>query len=232
MRRMARHGPAVEVIHHVARRHRAEIEVWPARAAATFQDERSANPADTMIRFEARVLNAYSTTVRWDVRAPTGGPGAGSIDSTGLYSAPPFSSGLNGATDVVVATLAEDPLRTAYAWVTLAGDGPWPAAPPSLELLPKTAYLYYPGGHDNAYIDSSNTMQFFRAQIYNSASAVVEWLVDGVIVGGQTEPVFLYQLTGAGAAKEVAVQARVPGEPSATDTAKVMLTNYDWPGLH
>jgi hypothetical protein len=220
------------VVHHVTRRHRAELEVWPPRAALTFQDERSANPADTMIRFEATVLNACSTAVKWDVRDATGGPGAGTIDSTGLYNAPLFSSGLNGATDVVVATLVEDPLRTAYAWVTLAGEGPWPAPLPALELLPKTVYLYYPSGHDNAYIDPSNTMQFFTAQIVNSPSGVVEWLVDGVVQAGQTEPVFLYQLAGAGAQKEVTVEARIPGEPSATDTAKVMQTNYDWPGLH
>jgi hypothetical protein len=230
---VVRHAPndTVEVVHHVTRHHRAEIEVWPPRAEVTFSDERSANPANTMIRFEATVLNACSTAVRWDVLGAAGGPGAGSIDSTGLYRAPRWASGLDGATDVVVATLVEDPLRTAYAWVTLAGEGPWPVPQPRLELLPKTAYLYYPSGYDNAYIDSSNTMQFFRAHLRHSPSQIVEWLVDGVVQAGQTEHVFLYTVSGGGAPKEVTVEARVPGEPTAVDSAKVMLTNYDWPGI-
>ena len=226
------HDCQVEVVHHVARRHRAEVEVWPPRAQVTFSDERSANPADTMIRFEAKVLNACSTAVKWAVLHPHGGPGAGSIDSTGLYSAPPWASGLNGATDVVVATLVEDPLRIAYAWVTLAGEGPWPVAVASIEILPKTAYLYYPSGEDNAYIDSSNTMQFFRALLRDSPTQIVQWSVDGVVQAGQTEQIFLYQLSGAGAPREVTVEARIPGVPTAVDSAKVMQTNYYWPGLH
>lgn len=226
------HHRRAEVVHHVTRHHRAEVEVWPPRAQLTFSDERSANPADTMIRFEAKVLNACSTSVKWAVLDPAGGPGAGTIDETGLYSAPAYASGLNGATDVVVAALVEDPLRTAYAWVTLAGQGPWPAPVPTIEILPKTAYLYYPSGEDNAYIDSSNTMQFFRVLLRDSPSQVVQWSVDGVVQAGQTEEIFLYQLTGAGAPKEVTVEARIPGVATAVDSAKVMQTNYYWPGLH
>jgi hypothetical protein len=222
----------MEVVHHVTRRHRAEIEVWPPRAQVTFSDERSANPADTMVRFEAKVFNVCSTAVKWAVLAPGGGSGAGSIDSTGLYSAPAFASGLNGATDVVVATLVEDPLRTAYAWVMLAGAGPWAVPVPTIEILPHTAYLYYPSGDDNAYIDSSNTMQFFRALLRDSPAQVVQWSVDGVVQTGQSEEIFLYKLSGAGAPKEVTVEARIPGVPTAVDGAKVMQTNYYWPGLH
>jgi hypothetical protein len=223
---------AIEVVHHVTRRHRAEIEVWPPRAEVTFQDERSVNPANTRIRFEATVLNACSTTVRWEVLAPSGGPGAGSIDSTGLYSAPPWASGLDGHTDVVVATLVEDPLRTAYAWVTLVGEGPWHVPVPTIEVRPKTAYLYYPSGHDNAYIDASNTMQFFRARLRDSPVNQVEWRVDGALQAGETKEIFLYRLLGGGAAKTVTVEARIPGAPGAVDSAKVMQINYDWPGLH
>jgi hypothetical protein len=222
----------VEIVHHVTRRQHAEVEIWPPRAVLTFQDERSANPADTMIRFEATVLNACSTEVRWDVLAPSGGPGAGSIDATGLYMAPSYAAGLDGATDLVVVTLVEDPLRTAYAWVTLAGDGPWPVPTPEIEVTPKTAVLYYPTGEDNAYIDSSNTMQFFRAQLVNSPTQPVRWLVDGVVQAGQSGLTFLYQVAGAGAPRQVTIEVNVPGEPTAVDTALVMLTNYYWPGLH
>jgi hypothetical protein len=225
------HRPPVDVVHHIRRCPSPQVEVWPPRAQVTFQDERSANPADTMVRFEATVLNARSSAVRWDVLASGGGPGAGSIDATGLYMAPSFASGLDGATDVVVATLVEDPLRIAYAWVTLAGQGPWPVPDPVLWLRPKTAYLYYPTGHDNAYIDASNTMQFFRAELRDSPSDVVEWLVDGVLQTATNDHTFLYKPPASGAAAEVTVEARVPGEATAVDTAKVVLTNYDWPGI-
>jgi hypothetical protein len=230
-----RHGrrhATVEVVHHVERRHRSEIEVWPPRAELTFSDERSANPADTRLRFEVTVINAWSTEVRWAVLDPAGGPGAGSIDDTGLYSAPAYAGGLDGHTDVVTATLAEDPLRTAYAWVTLTGQGPWPVPSPAIEVRPKTVYLYYPQGHDNAYIDASNTMQFFRAQLRDSPVHQVEWRVDGVLQAGETTNVFLYRVVGAGALKKVTIEARIPGEPTAVDRAQVMQINYDWPGLH
>jgi hypothetical protein len=222
----------VEIHHHVTRRHRAEVEVSPARAVLTFADERSANPADTRLRFEATTFNACNTAVRWEVLDANGGPGAGTIDHTGLYSAPDYAASLDGHTDVVLATLVEDPLRTAYAWVTLVGDGPWPAPQPTIALRPKTAYLYYPGGHDNAYIDPSNTMQFFRAQIRDSAATNVEWRVDGVVQAGETGELFLYRVTGSGAQKKVLVEARIAGMAAVRDTAQVMQINYDWPGLH
>ena len=60
----------------------------------------------------------------------------------------------------------------------------------------------------------------------------MRWSVDGVVQAGQTEQIFLYQVTGAGAGKEVTVAAAIQGVPATVDTAKVMLTNYDWPGLH
>jgi hypothetical protein len=224
--------PHVEVVHHVTRRHRAELEVWPARAVVAFRDERSANPVDTRVRFEATVFNACNTAVRWDVLDPKGGPGAGSIDETGLYSAPAFASSLDGHTDVVVATLVEDPLRTAYAWVTLVGQGPWPVQAPRIEVRPKTAVLYYPNGHDNAFIDASNTMQFFRAKIRDSSTTAVEWRVDGVVQPGETGELFLYRVLGAGATKKVRIEVRIAGVAGAADRAEVMQINYDWPGLH
>jgi hypothetical protein len=224
--------PRVEVVHHVTRRHRPEVEVWPPRAVLTFLDERSANPADTRIRFEATVVNACSTEVKWNVLDPAGGPGAGSIDDTGLYSAPSYANGLDGHTDVVTATLVEDPLRMAYAWVTLVGAGPWPVVPVTIDLRPKTSFIYYPSGHDNAFIDASNTMQFFRATIRDSAPQPLQWLVDGAVQAGETQEIFLYRLFGSGATKETTVEVRVPGAPGASDKAKVMQINYDWPGLH
>lgn len=230
--RSAHTRATVEVVHHVVRRHRAEIEVWPPRVEVTFRDERSVDPATTRVRFEATVLNACSTAVRWDVLDRDGNQGSGTIDPTGLYSAPLWADGLDGRTDVVVATLVEDPLRTAYAWVTLVGRGPWPVPAPTIEVRPKTAYLYYPSGHDNAYIDASNTMQFFRARLRDSPGQQVEWRVDWAVQAGETEQIFLYRLFGVGATKKVTVEARIPGQPGVVDRAKVMQLNYDWPGLH
>jgi hypothetical protein len=229
--RHAHHRPA-EVVHHITRSHRPEVEVWPPRTQVTFSDERSANPADTMARFEATIINACSTAVTWTVLSPDGGPGAGSIDATGLYTAPTFKPELDGATDLVVVTLDEDPLRTAFAWVTLAGDGPWPVPVAMIDILPKTAFLYYPDGQDNAYIDASNTMQFFRVLLRDSPTQSVQWKVDGVVQAGQSERIFLYRATGSGPEKEVTVEAAIQGLPAAVDEAKVMLTNYYWPGLH
>ena len=220
----------VEVVHHVTRRHRPEVEVSPPRAELTFRDERAANPAESRVRFEATVLNACSTEVRWEVLDPGGGPGAGSIDQTGLYTAPDFALGLDGHTDVVVATLVEDPLRKAFAWVTLVGKGPWPVPAARIEVTPKMTYLYYPSGHDNAYIDPSNTMQLFQARIRDSDQTQVDWRVDGVLQGSHADT-FLYRLNGSGAAKSVTIEARIHGE-AAADTARVMQINYDWPGLH
>ena len=120
---------------------------------------------------------------------PGGGPGAGSIDSTGLYTAPDFSAGLDGHTDVVVATLVEDPLRKAFAWVTLVGRGPWPVPVPTIQVTPKLANLYYPSGHDNEYIDPSNTWQLFRARIRDSDETQVDWRVDGALQSGHARHV-------------------------------------------
>ena len=220
----------VEVVHHVTRRHRPEVEVSPPRVELTFGDERAANPASSRARFEATVLNACSTEVRWEVLDPGGGPGAGSIDSTGLYTAPDFSAGLDGHTDVVVATLVEDPLRKAFAWVTLVGRGPWPVPVPTIQVTPKLANLYYPSGHDNAYIDPSNTWQLFRARIRDSDETQVDWRVDGALQSGHADT-FLYRVTGSGGTKAVTIEARIHGE-TAADTARVRQINYDWPGLH
>jgi hypothetical protein len=75
-------------------------------------------------------------------------------------------------------------------------------------------------------------MQFFRATIRNGDPQPLQGLVDGVVQGGQTDEIFLYRLFGAGATKEVTIEVRVPAAPGASDTAKVLQTNYDWPGIH
>ena len=87
--------------------HRVEVEVWPASAEALFADEGYADPLNTQIRFQAAVYNGASG-VKWSVYSVTGGPGAGTIDSTGLYLAPVKGMLSSGHTEIVQAR-SEDP---------------------------------------------------------------------------------------------------------------------------
>ena len=226
------HGHQIVDIHHyVVCRHRVEVEISPGRIELSFGDEKWVNPINTQMRFEATVYNS-ERGVNWSVRDLAGNPGAGSIDAAGLYRAPSKSGRPNGFTEIVVATAKEDPLRKAFAWVTLLGEGPAPAPTPSIAILPKSAHLYYQTGLHNAYIDGSNKQQAFRATIRDSNLTVVEWLVDGILQPGQTGPSFLYLTAGAGAPRIVTVRARIKNDPLSTfDEARVNTLNYFWPGL-
>jgi hypothetical protein len=210
-----------------------EVEVWPPQAEVWFRDDWAVNPVNTQIRFEAAVYNGRSAGVRWDVLNPVGGAGAGSIDATGLYQAPVKGALQSGHTDVVVATSIENPLRKAFAWVTLVGVGP--AAQPVAEITvrPKSVYLYYPqnasAADRNEFIDISNTMQMFRASVRNS-NAAVEWLVNGAVTANPAPaPLFLYRVNGSGPITVVVVGARLVGQPAVIDEAKVVQINYRWP---
>jgi hypothetical protein len=230
----------IDVVHHVVCRHRVEVEIWPARAEVNFRDERSVNPVNTQVRFEALLYNT-TAGVRWDVRDLAGNPGAGSIDVSGLYQAPPKGSLPSGWTDVVVASAVDDPLRRAYAWVTLVGDGPAPVPPARIAISPKTACLYFPGNQGpadrNEFIDISNTMQVFRATLRDSPTSDIEWFVHDagtpppMVPAPNPEPssLFRYVVTGSGATKVVVVTARITAEPAVADSAKIVVTNYRWP---
>jgi hypothetical protein len=210
-----------------------EVEIWPAQAEVSFRDDRAVNPINTQIRFEAAVYNGQSAGVRWEVLDVSGLPGAGTIDATGRYLAPVKGVLPSGLTDIVVATSIENPLRKAFAWVTLVGVGP--AAQPGAEIAirPKSAYLYYPlnasGTDRNEFIDISNTMQMFRATVRNS-NAAVEWLVNGVLTANPAPSTqFLYRVNGSGGTATVVIGARLAGQPGVMDEAKVVQINYRWP---
>jgi hypothetical protein len=207
--------------------------VWPPQADVWFRDDWAVNPVNTQMRFEAAVYNGQSAGVRWEVLSPSGLPGAGTIDATGLYLAPVKGALQSGHTDVVVATSIENPLRKAFAWVTLVGVGP--AAQPVAEIFvrPKSVYLYYPqngaAGDRNEFIDSSNTMQMFRATVRNS-NAAVEWLVNGAVTANPApSSLFLYRVNGSGGTTVVVIGARLAGQPGVIDEAKVVQINYRWP---
>ncbi len=222
-----RRASAIDVHHHIVCRHNVEIEVWPPRAEINFQDEWTANPASTQVRFEAQVYNSAQGYL-WEVRALNGGPGLGTIDVSGQYRAPPKGALDSGTTELVVATAREDPLRKAFAWVTLVGGGPQPAAQPTLDLWPKRVDLYYGQGANNNYIDDCNKQCQFSADIYDS-NAQVEWLVDWVPQSG-VGPWFCYRAPDFGAATVVTVRAQLHGRTDVFDEAKILQRNYDWPG--
>jgi hypothetical protein len=218
-----------EVTHHVVARHQIEIEISPPRVELAFRDERFVNPINTQYRFEARVFNSQ-LGASWQVLDPAGGPGAGAIDSQGLYQAPNKGGLPSPHTDLVVATAVEDPLRKAFAWVTVLGIGPEPAPAPVIEIWPKRATLYYAQGDHNAYFDDSNKMQLFEVRLSHTAGTAVEWLVDGVLQAG-TAPTFLYKMPNLGGTHLATVRARVQAQPGVFDDAKVLQLNYVWPGL-
>lgn len=216
------------------------VEIWPARAEVCFSDERGANPAESQVRFEALTHNARQPGVLWEVRRPAGGSGFGSIDATGLYHAPQKGSLASGTTDVVVATSIEDPLRKAYAWVTLLGDGPAPDPTPRLRIWPRSARLYYSGNQSgadrNQFIDQSNKFQIFRATLYGSPSTEVAWTVEyssGVPPGTLTvltPSCFMrYELVGPGIEGDVVLRAALQTDDSVHDRVTVSHLNYWWP---
>jgi hypothetical protein len=222
------HGHAGDAARHIVCRHRVEIEVWPARAEINFQDEWTANPIDTQIRFEAQIYNSDQGYL-WEVRDINGNPGQGSIDVSGLYRAPAKGSLTNGTTEIVVATAREDRLRKAYAWVTLVGVGPQPAPLPEVAIWPKRLELYFFQGADNSYIDDCNKEREFSAAVYDSSSTV-QWLLNGTLQG-TVGPWFSYQAPNTGGTQTVTLQARLQSQPSVYDEAKILLRNYNWPGL-
>ena len=212
-------APTFRVVHHMLCRHQVEVAVQPPRAELYFRDERWIDPIDTQLRFEAVVYNS-DRGATWQVLAPDGGPGRGTIDATGLYQAPDKGALDSGTTDVVVATARADPLRKAFAWVTLVGLGPLPAPPPRIEIWPKLVTLYYRNNDNNDYIDDSNKLWVFRAFPRHAANPTVQWSA----TTGTVTP-------GSGSVSEAIVTAKLASDPSITDDARVVLLNYIWPGL-
>lgn len=219
------------VHHHVVCRHQTEIEVYPPSADVYFADERYIDTINTQVRFYASVYNTPSSGVTWKVINTNGGPGLGSIDPTGLYTAPPKGLVASGRTDIVVATAKYDPTRYAIAKVTLLGQGPEPLPQATLELFPKLSHVYYQNGHGvhNQYIDSSNKNQQFRNIIKHSASTAITWSVSGL---GHIDAAGYYSAPAQGPSPSpVEIHAQLTHDPSVTATARIILLNYHWPGI-
>lgn len=230
------------VKHHIICQHQIEIEVFPSIAEVYFQDERYEDPVDVQVRFSASVFNAPTGKVKWQVVSLTGGPGAGTIDAAGLYTAPlkdghPFIT----LTDIIVASSIDDPMRMAYSRVTVVGRGPEPACLPKVEIFPKTSHIYYPEGAHNSHIDKSNTQQIFRTRIHNSASSSIKWFTQNnpdvlpaapeIEVPGWNKDWYLYKLNNSGIQKMVKVIAALSSDLAVRDEALVVHLNYSWPGI-
>lgn len=221
-------GVVTDVYHHIICRHQVEIEIWPPRAEVHFRDDWTADVATTQVRFEAQVYNSSQGYV-FEVHNINGGPGQGTIDASGLYRAPAKGGLASGTTELVVATSREDPLRKAFAWVTLVGIGPKPAKAPEVAIFPRRVNLYYGQGANNAMIDGCNKRCQFQAIAFNTG-AQVEWLINGVLQG-TVGAWFLYQTPANGGATTVTIRARLQGNPGIFDEGRISQLNYDWPGV-
>ncbi len=224
------------IVHHLVCQHRVEVEVWPALAEVYFQNERYVDPVNTKVQFDAAVYNGPTNLVTWRVNDPKGAPGLGTIDDYGLYVAPKFNPAWPyGITEIITATAVDDPSRQAYARVALMGRGPEPKPDPKIEIFPKKAYLYYdPATGNNDFIDVSNTRQFFRANLYCSPPAEVDWFV-GEEPGWDYKKTgwwYLFDPDGQGVDFQTAkVTARLKDKPQIRDEAIVVMLNYAWPGI-
>ena len=225
------HSHHCVIHHHVVCRHQTEIEVYPPNADVYFADERYIDAINTQVRFHASVYNAPGNSVTWQVINASGGPGLGSIDPTGEYTAPVKGLIASGHTDIVVATVKHDPTRYAIAKVTLLGHGPEPVPQATLEIFPKLSHIYYQNGYGahNQYIDTSNKHQQFRNIIKHSASTAVSWSVYGA---GYIDAAGFYSAPATGPSPaSVEVHAQLTHNPSITAAARIILLNYHWPGI-
>lgn len=220
------------IVHNMVCQHQIEIEVWPTKTEVYFRDEPHVDPISTQVRFDALVYNAPTANVTWKVKSAGGGPGAGTVDPSGLYIAPPKGSLVHGYTDIIVATAVDDPMRKAYGRVALIGFGPELPPQPCIEIFPKQLSLYYPENFHNNYIDFSNTLQIFRTLINHSPSGEVEWFVDSIPVAAWNKPWYQYRVTGHGSNKMVIIRACLKNYTSIKDEAVVNQINYTWPGLY
>jgi hypothetical protein len=222
------YGGCAGVRRQVVCRHQVEIEIWPPRAEVNFSDDWTANPATSQVRFEAQVYNS-TQGYTWEVHNIAGGLGQGTIDASGLYRAPPKGGLASGTTELVVATSREDPLRKAFAWVSLTGFGPEPAQAPAVGIFPQRVNLYYRTGFNNNLIDECNKRCQFQAETFHT-TAQLEWLVNGTLQG-VVGPWFLYATPNSGGTSVVTVRARLQSNPGVFAEAKISQVNYDWPGV-
>lgn len=119
-------------------------------------------------QFKASVINSSDTAVTWQVDGVTGGNSTvGTIDATGLYTAPVAVP--SPAVVTVTAVSHADPTQTATAQVTIVA-----ASSVQVSVTPGTVL-----------VDAGKTQQF-RANVLGSKNTAVTWQVNGVAGGNAT----------------------------------------------
>ncbi len=152
-------------------------------------------------QFTATVTNATNTAVNWSVSPASG---AGSVSSSGLYTAPASIGAPQTVT--VTATSAVNTTKTATATITLE-----PAI--SVALLPTTATLY-----------ASQTQQF-SATVSNTNNSAVTWSISPSSGAGTINASGLYTAPASIASQTtVTVTATSQANSAATASATVTLT--------
>ena len=117
-------------------------------------------------QFTATVSNASNTAVTWSVNGAAGGSAAtGTIDSTGLYTAPAAMPA--SATITITATSVQDTTQSASAAVTLL-----PAV--TVAVTPATVTL------------ALSATQAFQATVTGDSNQAVSWSVNDVAGGNST----------------------------------------------
>jgi hypothetical protein len=158
-------------------------------------------------QFAATVTNAANTAVTWQVEGVSGGSVAtGTIDATGLYTAPSTLSA-SPTTFTVTAVSAQDLVTASAAQVTVAD-------PNSVAVYPRRAAL------------TLSQSQQYSAIVLSGAA--VNWSVDGVVGGNSS----VGTISAAGlyvpptAAGVHAVTATNASNPSFSATATVGVTDF------
>jgi hypothetical protein len=143
----------------------ATVTIVPAVSVALSPTSASVIVSQTQ-QFTATVSGTSNTTVSWSVNGVAGGNStAGTISSTGLYSAP--STVPAGGSVTIAATSIADPTKSAQATVTVV-----PAV--SVALSPASASVIV-----------SQTQQF-TATVSGTSNTAVSWRVNGVAGGNST----------------------------------------------
>ena len=151
-------------------------------------------------QFSASVANACSGAVTWSISPSSG---AGSISSSGLYSAPAAITTQQTAT--ITATSASNTAATATATVVLE-------PPISVSVAPATATLY--GGQT----------QQFTATVTNATNTAVTWLISPSSGAGTVSSSGLYTVPATIAARQtVTLTATSVVNTAKTATATILL---------
>ena len=228
--------------HHFVCQHRIEVAIWPPSAEVYYSAEPTVDPVNTQVRFDAVVLNAPTDRVTWSVHDLSGGPGPGSIDPFGLYTAPPKDDAPFVRSAIIVATAVDDPMRMAKAFVTLVDAIPLIPPKPSIDIFPKHAILYYNNHSDEIYscIDDSNKRQVFEAVAHHAEALDLNWTCNDpdpsnfipIPPDGPNTMRRLYisrTITSPQGVNHYTIRAEAVIDPTIFSQADIVVVDYAWP---